>query len=467
MRHEHDAVGASRTCVQMPSHCNLRPERPQRSENVVSVLSVASVGHARREGAIGETEAAADRRHHPACDRRYLVEQRRKLTASGDKCEHIRRRGYRCDTGCAVEQCELAAEAPRAERRNGLIPDRAGRSRWRRFPALNALRTSVANQTYVPPARQSVGEFLDEWAETIRGTVEPSTMVSYRQQLRLHVKPHIGGIQLQKLDPASLNALYGRLREHLSAKTVRYVHSIIHRAFKDAVKWDRLVRNPADFADPPRAKDARPPEMQTWSAVEVGQFLGLVRGCRYRTAWLLIATTGVRRGECLGLRWKDIDFEGGRLSVRQTAQLVGHHVVIAPRTKTGPGRAIDLDPTTIAELRAHRVWQAQELLLLGIRPNGETLVFSRPDGTVYHPARFSREFTRTVERHPGFPRIPVHGLRHSWATIALASGIPNKVVAERLGHSSTAITDNLYSHVTPTMGADAAAKVAGLIFAGA
>jgi integrase len=148
--------------------------------------------------------------------------------------------------------------------------------------------------------------------------------------------------------------------------------------------------------------------------------------------------------------------------------------VIAPRTKTGKGRAIDLDATTVAELRANRARQAQEFLLLGMRPDGDTLAFGLPDGRPYHPAHFSREFDRAVARirkaelaanvEHLLPRIRLHDLRHTWATLALEAGVPVKIVSERLGHATSAITNDTYSHVSPTMQADAAERVSALIF---
>lgn len=142
--------------------------------------------------------------------------------------------------------------------------------------------------------------------------------------------------------------------------------------------------------------------------------------------------------------------------------LIEHKIHIASRTKTGPARGIDLDAETIADLRAHRARQAQELLMLGIRPTDATLVFALHDGRPYNPDRFSREFDRAQKRVEGLARVRLHDLRHTWATLALLAGVPVKVVSERLGHKTTAITYDIYSHVTPTMGTNAAERVASL-----
>jgi integrase len=331
---------------------------------------------------------------------------------------------------------------------------------------LDRLRTRVAQQTYVAPKRETVAEYLDEWLAAIEHTVRPSTFSSYKRNVRVHVKSAIGAVQLQRLDAAHLNRMYGALRGRLSVRTVRYIHTIVHRALRDAVKWGRVVRNVADAADPPRAKDARTPEMQTWSAAELARFLGAVQGSRHRSAWLVIATTGMRRGECLGLRWRDVDLDAGRLSIRQQVIAVDNRIVVSPSTKSGKARAIDLDAPTLAEFRAHKARQAQELLSLGIRQGDDTLVFSKLDGRPYDPDNFSREFTRARTRRPELqlPAIRLHDLRHTWATLALGGGVPTKIVSERLGHRTTGITENIYSHVTPTMQVDAASKVAAMIF---
>jgi integrase len=306
----------------------------------------------------------------------------------------------------------------------------------------------------------------------VKGNLEESTWASYSRYLTLHVNHRIGGVQVQRLDAAMLNRLYadllldGRLDGKdggLSPRTVRYVATILHRALKDAVAWDRLLRNPADAARPPRARDAKAPTMRTWSAAELEEFLRRAGTNRYQPAWLFLSTTGCRRGEAVGLTWAALDLDNRRCSIRQTITAVNHQLHTAVGTKTDSGRNIGLDDLTVTALRAWRARQAEERLLLGSGYQDHDLVFCHPDGRPYHPERFSREFDRMIARQ-GAPRIRLHDLRHTWATLALQAGVPLKVVSERLGHATTAVTADVYSHVTPGMQTDAAEKVAQLIF---
>ena len=339
--------------------------------------------------------------------------------------------------------------------------------------ALERVRIQVEDRLFVPNIRQTVGEFLmEEWLPQERDQLQPSTWESYERQLRLHVVPNIGGIRLRDLDGGHLNRLYGQLvREGrkdgkpggLKPRTVRYIHTIIHGALKDAVRWNRVLGNAADKADPPPAKAAKAPEMKTWRAGELAQFLEAMKADRYHTPFLFIATTGTRRGEALGLRESDLDLEAGTASIRQALGYVGDKAVISPTTKTGKAHKIELDRRTIAALKAWKSRKAAERLALGAGYEDSGLVFCRRDGRPFNPKLFSREFDRRVARF-GLPRIRLHDLRHTWATLALEAGVPVKVVAERLGHATTAITSDVYSHVTPPMQAGAAEAVADLIF---
>ena len=348
--------------------------------------------------------------------------------------------------------------------------------------ALDDVRVTARQGTYVAPARQTLKDFLeDEWLPTAKRELAESTWESYERNIRHHVVPHLGRIQLQALDGGMLNRLYtellasGRVRgtrsPGLKARTVRYVHTIIHAALDDAVRWRRVSLNAADQATPPSAKASKAPEMNVWSGRELAAFLERCEGDRYYHPWFFLATTGCRRGEALGLRWRDLDLKGATASIRQQVVPLtkesgrGREGRIVDRTKGGEPRVIELDSRTIAMLRAWRKLQAQEKL------RSETyedhgLVFPRADGRLFHPEFFSKTFDRRVrqEAFADLPVIRLHDLRHTWATLALKAGVDVKVVSERLGHSSPVVTWTIYQHVVKGMQTDAAEKVAEAIF---
>jgi integrase len=215
----------------------------------------------------------------------------------------------------------------------------------------------------------------------------------------LHVVPRIGSAPLAAVDAGTLNQLYAVLlangrKDHagggLSPRTVRYIHTIIHRAFKDAVRWGRLARNPADAADPPKAGEVSRPESITWTAEQLSSFLEDTRSSRHWTAYLLLATTGLRRAEALGLRWSDLDLDAGRASIRQTVIAVKHTAMLGTPTTAKGRRTVTLDAGTVAGLREHRKRQAAERLLMGAGWTDSDLLFCHVDGTMLHPERFTR-----------------------------------------------------------------------------
>ncbi len=248
----------------------------------------------------------------------------------------------------------------------------------------------------------------------------------------------------------------------LDRRTVNYVHTIVHRALKDAVRWGRLVRNPADSADPPRGGQ-KSDGIHAWDATTLRSFLTQSResGDRLHALWVLLATTGMRRGEVVGLRWKDVDLDKGRLRIVQTIIQTRSDVTISEPKTTQGRRAVSLDAATVAVLRDHRKAMLAERLLVGPDFSDEGLVFHQPDGACLRPNAVSAQFVRRAEQY-GLPRLTLHGLRHTWATLALEQGVHPRVVQERLGHATIAITLGLYSHVSQTLHDDAAGQVASL-----
>ncbi len=329
--------------------------------------------------------------------------------------------------------------------------------------ALTEILGQLATSQYVAPTKLTVGRFLeDEWLPAIQASVRPLTFESYAGNVRNHVVPRLGSVPLQQLTPPMLNTLYSELGQALSPRTVRYIHAILRRAFADAVKWNRLARSPVDTADPPSARYGAGGAMQTWSSSELARFLESVRDDRLFACWRFLAMTGCRRGEALGLRWRDLDLDSGRATIVQT--VVANRALSETKTDRSR-RTIALDEASVAALRRHRQSQDEERWILGASYEDNQLVFCREDGSPIWPRSLTRSFARLVEA-AGVPKIRLHDLRHTHATLALQAGVHPKVVQERLGHATISITLDVYSHAVPAMQEEAAERVAHLVGSG-
>lgn len=326
--------------------------------------------------------------------------------------------------------------------------------------------------TFADPSRLTVGEYLvQRWLPMKRESLRHSTYDSYRRNIELHILPALGHVRLQQLTADQLDRFYadqlagGRLTGKtpgLAPKTVRHLHTVLHRALADAVRKNLVARNVADAADAPKASRGGSKGMRTWTADQLRQFLLAVVDDPLGPAYWLTAATGMRRGEVLGLRWSDINFSTKRLSVSQTVLNVAYEVVVsAPKTARGR-RTIAIDPGTLAVLKRHKQRQQAAALSAGVRFGDEDLVFAREDGRPRHPDLFTQSFERAVKR-AGLPRIRLHDLRHTHATLGLAAGIPAKVMSDRLGHATVAFTQDVYMHAIPHMEEAAAQQIADLV----
>jgi integrase len=341
---------------------------------------------------------------------------------------------------------------------------------------LTRILTSVEGGTYVAPQRTSVADFLTTtWLPAVEHTIKPGTFESYRRNVRLHIAGRpLGRRLLQDVGPSELNALYRDLltgdEQHrkLSARSVAYIAAILHRAFRDAVRWQAITRNPADASDPPRPEAKT--EMRTWTAAHLRAFLDSVATDRLAGCWWLLATTGMRRGEALGLTWADVDIDRQLIRVHRTLITTDVQRKDAPgfawgTPKTAKGRrTIALDDAAVAALKAHRTRQRAERLALGPAYQDEDLVICQADGTPIHPKTISYQFSKAA-RAACLPKIRLHDLRHTHATLALLAGVHPRVVQERLGHANVSITLDTYSHVDLDLQAAAAARVAALLTA--
>jgi integrase len=333
---------------------------------------------------------------------------------------------------------------------------------------LTSLVRKVHDGEYVQPDRLTFGEYLATWWLPSQETqLKSSTFASYRAVIEKHVIPRLGAIGLQQLTPEHLDRFYAnRLASGLSPKTVRNLHVVIRKSLGAAARKGSVSRNVATLADPPKlSRNAKPAEQRFWTADELRQFLDANQDHRHWAAWFLAAFTGLRRGELLGLRWRDIDLDAKRLSVRQTLLSINYKLEFSTGKTANAERVVDLDDRTVSVLRTHRAHQLQERLLVGENYSDRDLAFAHPDGEPIHPDIFSQTFGRRV-RSSNVPLIRLHDLRHTHATLMLAAGVPVKVVSERLGHATPAFTQTVYQHVMPGMQSDAAAAFSARVFGG-
>ena len=414
-----------------------------------SAEEAGTQGHIRRRQPVGTWEFILDvgvfaAQRCQSCGRRFWVE--RKPRESCPSCGGVLRE----------------TEERRRETKAGFG------SRKECQAALTAKLTTLAEQTYVLPSHLSVREFLTKvWLPAIAPSVRPTTLSGYRTLVASHLVPQLGTVKLQSLNAAQINAHYARLldtgRVHgkggLSPNSVHHVHAALHRALRDAVRWGYLQTNVASFAEPPRVS-AQHRELPVWSEEQLHAFLDSAKGDRLYPLWRFCAMTGCRRGEALGLVWPDLDVEASAVTIKRAlVPINGELHESEPKTRRGR-RRIALDAETVAVLRELAAAQLGEQQVAGDEWVASGRVFTKENGEQLHPERISALFRRLV-RAAALPPIPLHGLRHTYASIALAKGVNPAIVSRRLGHSTVAFTLDVYSHVLPQVDAEAAELIAG------
>jgi integrase len=305
---------------------------------------------------------------------------------------------------------------------------------------LHALREG----SYVEPSKITLAEYLtDEWLPSITGNVRPATHTTYSSLVRTHIVKHnLGQQRLQALSPAQVKAFYAQLEQAgLSAETRRLIHSVLHKSLADAVGDDRLVRNPLDRVKRPKASTRR---ATAWTAIELRRFLAQTERDRLYALWHLAATTGMRRGECLGLTWRSLELDEARLLVGQ--QLRATRDFGPPKTPRSE-RTIALDPTTVETLKQHEDAQKLERALAGDAYQDQDLVFCDELGAPISPQWISGSFL-AHRKASGLHTGTLHTLRHTAATLMLTNGIPLHVVAARLGDRPETLL-RVYAHLLP------------------
>jgi integrase len=339
-----------------------------------------------------------------------------------------------------VVDVDLPGNKRRQARRRGFSTKRAAQA------ALTELLGKLDGGSYVEPSKLTVRQYVEtRWLPAIEDGLRPSTFASYSRNMRVQVLPRIGAIRLQALDPATLQALYGELRREgrsahrggggLSARTVDYIHSIIRNALRTAVEWDLIPRNPADRTKPPRqkARADRHTKIRTWTRAELRAFLTATRDETLYPLWLLLATTGMRRGEALELAWSALDLDAGRVSIRRTLVDVttveeGRRPTFHDPKTTRGTRVVALDAATVATLRDWRTEQAKNAR--GTAANRRT-ISSSPTTTdaraipATRPARSSGASAASGCRASGFTTCGIPGQVWRWKAVCIRKSSPS------------------------------------------
>lgn len=338
-------------------------------------------------------------------------------------------------------------------------PDGKRRQRWvsgfrtqkQAQAALTKILHELQTGTYVEPDALTVKGYFERWfTDAAAQNVNAHTLEGYRWLAARYVIPHLGGRQLQALRPMDIQALYtqllatgGQHGKPLSASTVRHVHVLLSQALKQAVRWQVLAHSPMEGVRPPRATKDKPAVLKDRAAIDA--LLETASGTWLYMPVVLGLGAALRLGEVCALKWTDIDFDAGTVTVRTAMQELGGKLIeTTPKTDESQG-TIDLPQFVLRALRQHQVAQSAYLLSKGVHPRVR-YVITLGDGSPRQPGNLSHAFGKLADQ-AGCPEVTFHGLRHSCATYLLEIGTPAHVVSSVLRHANVTVTLSIYAHV--------------------
>lgn len=322
--------------------------------------------------------------------------------------------------------------------------------------ALVEVESDLFKGTYVEPSKLLFKDYLSDWMKDKRHSISSQTVAVSESYLRTHIIPLLGDIPMSKLTSLAIQRFITELKDKgLADSTVKRIYNIVNTSLYKAEKMLIIPKNVAALVDKPKVRKG---EIRVWDVDEVRQFLDLAKGSRYYVAFHLAVATGMRQGEILGLRWKDIDFFNKTVSIRQTLSHDGKELLAGAKTSSSV-RSIAIDDETVAALQKHR----EEKLKSGNVNNNLGLVICTSTGNQTLPRSLSKVWD-TLRNKSNLPKIKFHDLRHTHASLLLKQNVHPKIVSERLGHSSIQMTLDTYSHLLPNMQQDAAKELGKILF---
>ena len=323
---------------------------------------------------------------------------------------------------------------------------------------LKAATLAIDEGTYTAPSKMTVGQWMDIWVSEYLGGVKPRTVDNYKGVVNHRIKPGLGAIKLDALNPHTIQNYYnGLTKEGLAPKTVKNVHGILHKALQQAVSNGYIKTNPADACIIPRPVRR---ELKPLDEDMISTFLKAIQGHQFADLFTVTLFTGMREGEALGLLWDCVDLTKGTLTIDKQLQLIrgsrGQYQM-AP-TKNSKGRTISLAPSVVNILRNIKRQQLENRLRYGESWADTGFVFTDDLGNHLSASSVYKAFKRVMVEI-GSPETRFHDLRHSYAVAAIKSGDDIKTVQENLGHATAAFTLDVYGHITEKMKQDSAARI--------
>ena len=313
----------------------------------------------------------------------------------------------------------------------------------------------MTGQKTTAPAKMTISDLLDRWLEYQKSRVRDSTWQCYNWTLK-RIKTDLGELLLEDLAPLDIEDFLLTLRaSKLSPTSIRYHYNVLSEALTRAVRWRLIAVNPALAVDPPKKAHF---EAKVLNDAELNTLLQAAQGTFLYLPIVLAATCGMRRGETCGLRWEDVDFNHSVIYVRHTLDWIGGKLDLHPVKTARSERNVKLAQITVEALKKEKVRQAADKLKNGELYEDRGYCWAWDDGRPYDPDYLYKKF-RLLLKEAKLPAVRFHDLRHSHATSLLASGVPVKIISERLGHTSVAFTQDIYSHVLPNMQQQAADTV--------
>jgi integrase len=331
----------------------------------------------------------------------------------------------------------------------------------------------IQDGEYLEPSKMSLSAWIKYWLLNYgKLKYQQTTYDMYASLLKNHINPELGSVKLSKLTTSDLQVFYNKLttkktlsggckisNKPLSTKTIRNIHNVIHTSLEQATKENLIKQNPSKHCILPRVEKK---EMQTFDYKQIKTFLKAVKNDRLFVAYLIALSTGLRRGEILGLRWRDVNFVNNTIHINQQIVKTDKEIIIKDLKTKLSNRVLDIPPTTMKELKLHQTRQKKEKLLCGSGWVKTGLVFTDEIGQLIKPDAFYKAFKKILKEIE-LPDIRLHDLRHSYALMCLQEGVEIKTLQETLGHYSASFTLDFYGHASKQMKKESADKIENVI----